>query len=187
MIAPSRDQASLSGSQMRINIAAALFDRLVAIDSALRDVVANGFVNSAYSILVGTQSREFAQLGNMFLVPLLTVPVHRIDTIRTQECAHAIGDDLTAQDLGEPAWATAGRAMMPEANGAAKQVLERHRDRLHGHFARGGAVLVARVESLAEQQAICSMLLHYASDGVLTHQVRPNSAEPLPVFLALAH
>ena len=183
MTAPSRDQSSLHDSEVRINIAAALFDRLVAIESALRDVVANGFITSAYSILVGVQSREFALLGSTFQVPQLTIPVHRIDNASVQDGAFWIPDDLTGPDGGGVARSMGGRSFVPGAGGAAMQGLERHGHRLHGHFTRGGAVLIARVESLAEQHAICSMLLHYASDGVLTHQVRASAARQLPAYL----
>lgn len=186
MTAPSLDQSAPLAPGMRINLAAALFDRLVAVDSALRDVVSSGFAKSSYSILVAMQSREFASLGELFKVPLLAVPIHRIDCANAQDGRFWIGDDLIGPDAGGMAWGAGGR-LTKRASDAAMQVLERHGHRLQGHLARGGAVLVAKVDSLAEQQAICSMLLHYASDGVLTHQVRANATRSLPAFLAQSH
>ena len=173
----------------RINLAVGLFDRLVAIDSALRDVGSSGFAKSAYTILVALHSREFAQLGSVYRVPLLEVPVHRIDSTSVEQGASWICDtpprpETSADDVTAPA---GGARRNPPADGAALRALERHSHRLHGHLGRGGAVLIVRVDTLSEQQAICSMLLHYASDGVLTHQVRPATNRVLPALLAHTH
>lgn len=50
--------------------------------------------------------------------------------------------------------------------------LERQARKLWDHLSEGGRVLVIAVSDDSEQQRVCTALLHHASSGVQTHEIR---------------
>jgi hypothetical protein len=49
--------------------------------------------------------------------------------------------------------------------------LQRHARQLHGCLEQGGALLLVEPGTEAEERAVCTVLLRYASSGVQTHEI----------------
>lgn len=143
----------------RETLAMGLFDRPVAIQSALRDLANNGFGELEYFVAMASEATDFAGdfAGGSGAIG---VTVCQIDA---------------AADGGIPGWLD---RLLPGSmhESAATAALDRHTERLERHIRGGGAVMLVRTSEPVTQQSICSILLHYASDGVVTHQIRSARA-----------
>ncbi|MFN3867703.1 MAG: hypothetical protein ACK4MF_01400 [Hyphomicrobiaceae bacterium] len=162
----------------RTTFAIGLFDSFVAVKSALRDLANHGFG--------GDRVRIFTAIGQ-----------HGLDAIdgdapaahrRLRHIATGVGADdpsgwvsdmlrgamtRNVDRVVEPVLSRPDPAADdPHRDRFAMSGLDRQADKLKRHLDNGGSVLVIAVDDPGEQQAVCSMLLHYASDGVQTHQLR---------------
>lgn len=166
----------------RITLTVGLFDSAVALVCAMRDLTGHGYDGDRFRIVVADDSQGFDARN---ICPLEgVVPVCRIPAADLREGATPmLWVDRALPWLADPT-ATTGElhdpAIAPGPRGAASSVLDRQNRRLALHLASGGAAMIAPIEAISDQQAICSIMLHYASAGVLTHQIRAALAENWP-------
>lgn len=154
----------------RLTLAIGLFEGLIEVQSALRDLANNGFGIERVRLVASADSRAFDQFGR---TPGDGRGLHRIDT----------GPDVDASDCIQeilheavPLPQTGLLCDLSTSHGSlatfAMSGLERQAHNLKQHLESGGGIVIVRVDDAGEQQAVCSMLLHYASRGVQTHQLR---------------
>lgn len=166
----------------RITLAIGLFDRVVSLACVLRDLASHGYDSGKFHIVVADDSQWFPSRGAGPLED--AVPICRVPVLDLREGAPpAVWLKRTLPWLADHPPAE-GRSQNSDADhvarGAASSVLDRQIRRIVVHLASGGAAMIARIDAISDQQAICSMMLHYANGGVLTHQIRAGSTGDWP-------
>lgn len=182
----------------RLTVTVALFDRGVAIRSALRDLAANGVaMDTAVVVAAHVQGRDATRLKSeelsLNLPAAVATNMIRLEGQRADQIldyVHAIARDAMAP---ESLRALSRRALYPDlalkteialrasdapaadaATGASRALL-RQGEQLSLHLNAGGFALVMPVGPGVDPALVCSILLHYATASVQTHQVRPYS------------
>lgn len=154
----------------RLTLAIGLFDGLIEVQSALRDLSNHGFGLERVRLVASTESDTFDQFGR---APGEGRGFYRIDTAPDVDPADCIQEILQEAVPLPRSGLLAGIPAPPASLAAfAMSGLERQAHNLKQHLTAGGGIVIVRVDDASEQQAVCSMLLHYASRGVQTHQLR---------------
>lgn len=177
----------------RLMFAIGLFDSAAALQSALRDLANHGFGADRVKLMTSAHAPALAPMlddvpSNWAETPGRTAGLHLIETeagTDPTECIRrilhnalpraAVIADASSESL--PLAASSPRAPLdrdddwPDTTFATSG-LERQAGELQRHLVSGGGILIVRLDDTGEQQAVCSMLLHYASRGVQSHQLR---------------
>lgn len=155
----------------RTTLAIGLFEGLVEVRSALRDLSNHGFGVERVRLVASAASPAFDLFGSRPGEPAEGRGLHRVDTGPAVDATACIREILRkavpagAEPASDPACDDLPATF-------AMSGLERQAHNIKQHLAAGGGIIIVRVDDAGEQQAVCSMLLHYASRGVQTHQLR---------------
>lgn len=177
----------------RLMFAIGLFDSAAALQSALRDLANHGFGADRVKVMTSAHAPALAPMlddvpSRWAGAPGRAAGLHLIETeagTDPTECIRRIlhnalpqaarGAESTSESMAVatgPARAAFGRDDDWPDTTFATSGLERQAGELQRHLVSGGGILIVRLDDIGEQQAVCSMLLHYASRGVQSHQLR---------------
>ncbi|MGD9785376.1 MAG: hypothetical protein AB7U49_11885 [Hyphomicrobiaceae bacterium] len=155
----------------------ALFDRQVAIRSALRDLEANGVDLGAAQVVASTSapSFDYTQAANAWpRIAESRLDVERFGAAGALAHVHAIARRAFNPRSARPAFDTLRPSEVGSRLGHGG-ALSRQGQRLHDHLIAGGFALVVPIAGGTDPATVCSILLHYATGSVQTHQVRSTS------------
>lgn len=149
----------------RLTLALGLFDRAAALLSAVRDLAAQQLDLDGLRILTADQSLDGPGLFDEMRLMRQGSIVVRYDPVRTPDVLRGLCSlvcvrrgDVCGSELTLPPSFT--------------HVGERQALRLERHLRAGGSIMMVPVAGVGDQRTICSILLHYVSDGVQTHEIR---------------
>lgn len=165
------DTLEITRPKRRLTVAIGLFDGPLAVQSAMRDLGNHGFDASRIQLVAGSSAGEYDRLTQ-------TATMRGGDAARMHRIGPAAlsGANACLEELVRQLTASSNRSEgdveLAIEETFAGLGLERQANTLVQHLLGGGGILIVRVESAEEQRAVCSMLLHYASRGVQSHQLR---------------
>ncbi|MCB1521995.1 MAG: hypothetical protein KDJ37_15685 [Hyphomicrobiaceae bacterium] len=173
----------ISNGLPRLTLAVGLFDRAVAIHSALRDLAAHDFSLGNIAVFAAARTEELGRVANWVtdVVGDHRQRLHRVDANSSVGALSAIYTG--AQNSGGVSGGSENANPSPRNSDQYPEhvlswVFERQSRRLGEHLRDGGSVLVVPILEAKDQPVVCSILLHYASGSVQTHQIRGNAPRP---------
>lgn len=166
------DTLQITRPKRRLTVAIGLFDGPLAVQSAMRDLGNHGFDASRIQLVAGSSAGEYDRLTQTATMRGgAAARMHRIGPAALSG-ANACLEELVRQLTAASPNRSEGDVELAIEETFAGLGLERQANTLVQHLLGGGGILIVRVESAEEQRAVCSMLLHYASRGVQSHQLR---------------
>lgn len=162
----------------RTTFAIGLFDNVVAVQSALRDLANHGFGGERVRVFTASEQHAFDAVDGD--APAAHRRLSHVSIGAGIDASDWISDMLR-DALSRSIERSPGMSRPHDGNASstdyqfgrfAMSGLDRQTDTLKRHLDNGGSVVIIALDDTSEHHAVCSMLLHYASHGVQTHQLR---------------
>jgi len=172
----SGDLLEISRPLVRVTLALGLFDRAVALLSAVRDLAAQKLSLDGLQVITNDASikpeRIAAELPGGTTGAMGSC-VHRFESEQASDVLQGLYSLACPDPSRSYSGSPSGRALSSWLNERQARSLERH-------LRAGGTILMIPLQNAYEQRVICSILLHYADAGVQTHQLRCSSTSIIP-------